>query len=261
MSDIHPSAIIEEGAQLGEGVRIGPFCTVGANVVLGDRVHLKSHVVVTGQTQVGADTVIFPFAVIGEIPQDLKYDGEPTQLIIGERNTIREAVTMNTGTTGGGGVTRIGDDCLIMGAVHVAHDAQVGNRVIVGNYAALTGHVIIEDDVIVGGLSGIHQFTRIGQGAIIGGASRVTRDVIPFGLVQNENAELEGLNLIGLKRRGVDRADITEIRAAYQALGQGEGTFLERTQALDAATQNAHVKTITQFILSSSDRSYLQPKV
>ncbi len=179
---IHPSAVIEEGARIGNGCVIGPFCHVGPNVILHDNVTLKSHVVVTGHTTIGSDTVVFPFASLGEIPQDLKFKGEETRLVIGQRNRIREHVTMNTGTQGGGGVTIVGDDCLFMAGCHVAHDVHIGNRVILVNSAAVAGHCILEDDVIIGGLSGIHQFVRIGHGAIIGAVTMVTNDVIPFGL-------------------------------------------------------------------------------
>ncbi|MEX0286376.1 MAG: acyl-ACP--UDP-N-acetylglucosamine O-acyltransferase [Paracoccaceae bacterium] len=258
---IHPTAIVEDGAQLGDGVVIGPYATIGAEVVLGDRVEVKSHGVVTGKTTVGEETVIFSFAVVGEIPQDLKFDGEETTLVIGKRNRIREHATLHTGTAGGGGVTRVGDDCLLMGGCHIAHDVQLGNRIVVANHTGVAGHAIIEDDVIIGGLSGIHQFVRVGRGAIIGGMTRVTRDIIPFGLVQNASGELEGLNLIGLKRRGFSREDISEIRAAFAALGKGEGTFMERANRLDAESENALVKEITAFVLADTDRSYLVPRV
>ncbi len=168
MAAIHPSAVIADGAQIGADCVIGPFCVIGPDVVLGDRVMLKSHVVVDGDTHIGDDTVVFPFAVIGEIPQDLKFDGEKTRLRIGARNRIREHVTMNTGTANGGGETRVGDDGLFMAGCHIAHDAQIGDRVIVVNSSAVAGHCIIEDDVIIGGLCGVHQYVRIGQGAIIG---------------------------------------------------------------------------------------------
>lgn len=232
MSNIHPSAVIEEGAQIDPSARVGPFCVVGPEVVLKADVELKSHVVVTGQTEVGAGTVIFPFAVIGEIPQDLKFKGEASRLVIGERNRIREHVTMNCGTEGGGGVTRVGDDGLFMAGCHIAHDAIVGNRVIVVNNAAVAGHCVLEDDVIIGGLSGIHQWVRIGQGAIIGAVTMVTNDVIPYGLVQAPRGDLDGLNLVGLKRAGVARSDITALRAAFQMLAQGEGTFSDRARRL-----------------------------
>lgn len=256
---IHPSAYVEPGAQIGEGCTIGPFCHVGPEVVLAANVELKSHVVVTGRTEIGEDTVIFPFAVIGEIPQDLKFRGEKTKLVIGKRNRIREHVTMNSGTEGGGGVTRVGDDGLFMAGCHVAHDAQVGDRVILVNNSALAGHCVIEDDVIVGGLSGVHQWVRIGRGAIIGAVTMVTNDVIPYGLVQAPRGKLDGLNLVGLKRRGVSRSDITALRAAFQMLAQGEGAFAERAKRLGDETQSAYVREIVDFILGDSDRHFLTP--
>jgi UDP-N-acetylglucosamine acyltransferase len=256
---IHPSAIVEDGATIGPDCKIGPFCVIGPEVTLGRAVVLKSHVVVTGWTEIGDETVIFPFSSIGEVPQDLKFKGERTQLIIGKRNRIREHVTMNTGTAGGGGVTRVGDDGLFMAGCHVAHDAQIGNNVILVNQVAVAGHCILEDNVLIGGLSGIHQFVRVGRGAIVGAVTMVTNDVIPYGLVQAERGRLEGLNLVGLKRRGVSRADITALRAAYQALAQGEGSFLERAQRLDDDTDSDYVRDITRFILAASDRSFLTP--
>lgn len=256
---IHPSAIVESGADVGAGSIVGPFSVVGAKAVLGERVHLKSHAVVTGITEIGDDTVIFPGAVIGEIPQDLKYKGEETRLVVGRRNRIREGVTMNTGTEGGGGVTTVGDDCLFMTGAHVGHDAHVGNRVILANQAALAGHCVIEDDVIIGGLSGIHQWVRIGRGAIIGAVTMVTNDVIPYGLVQAPRGELDGLNLVGLKRKGVARSDITALRAAYQMLAQGEGAFQERARRLGDETDSEYVREIVEFILGASDRSFLTP--
>ncbi len=256
---IHSHALVEDGARIGRGCVIGPFCHVGPEVVLGDGVELKSHVVVTGRTEIGPETVIFPFAVIGEIPQDLKFRGEKTRLVIGARNRIREHVTMNIGTEGGGGVTRVGDDGLFMAGCHVAHDAQVGSNVIIVNSAALAGHCIIEDDVIVGGLSGVHQWVRVGRGAIIGAVTMVTNDVIPYGLVQGPRGILDGLNLVGLKRRGVSRADITALRAAFQMLAQGEGAFQDRARRLGDETQSAYVREIVDFILGDSDRSFLTP--
>ena len=258
-ADIHPSAVIEDGAVIGAGCKIGPFCMVGPEVRLADGVHLKSHVVVTGDTEIGADTEVFPFAVIGEIPQDLKFKGEKTRLVIGERNRIREHVTMNSGTEGGGGLTKVGDDGLFMTGCHVAHDAQVGNNVILANNVAIAGHCIIEDNVIIGGLSGIHQWVRIGRGAIIGAITMVTNDVIPHGLVQGPRGTLDGLNLVGLKRRGVDRSDITALRAAFQMLAQGEGTFQNRVQRLGEETDSDYVREIVDFVLGETDRSFLTP--
>lgn len=258
-AQIHPTAHVEDGAQLGHGAVIGPFCLVGAQVVLGDGVQLKSHVVVSGDTHIGADTVVFPFSVLGEIPQDLKYDGEATRLRIGARNRIREHVTMNLGTAQGGGETRVGDDGLFMAGCHIAHDAQVGNNVIVVNSSAIAGHVVLENDVIVGGLSGIHQWVRVGQGAIIGALSMVTNDVLPHGLVAGPRATLDGLNLVGLKRRGVARSDITALRAAFQTLRDGEGTFLDRAGRLGEEFDSEYVRQMADFILGDTDRSFLTP--
>ncbi len=257
---VHPSAVVEAGAVIGEGCNIGPFALIGPEVTLGARVMVKSHTVVTGWTEVGEDTCIWPFACVGEVPQDLKYHGERTRLVIGARCRIREAATLNTGTEGGGGVTRVGDDCLIMTGAHVGHDAQIGDRVILVNHVAIAGHCSLGDDVIVGGLSGVHQWVRIGQGAIIGAVTMVTNDVIPYGLVQAPRGELDGLNLVGLKRRGVERADITALRAAYQMLAQGEGTFLDRARRLADETDSRLVREMVDFILQASDRSFLTPK-
>lgn len=260
MSNIHASAVVEPGAQIDPTARVGAFCVVGPEVTLEANVELKSHVVVTGRTKVGEDTVIFPFSVIGEIPQDLKFKGEATDLIIGKRNRIREHVTMNCGTQGGGGVTRIGDDGLFMAGCHVAHDATIGNRCILVNSVAIAGHCVLEDDVIVGGLSGVHQFVRIGRGAIIGAVTMVTNDVIPYGLVQAPRGELDGLNLVGLKRRGVERSDITALRAAFQMLAQGEGTFHSRAKRLREETTSDYVREIVDFVLADSDRHFLTPR-
>ncbi|MFV1442395.1 MULTISPECIES: acyl-ACP--UDP-N-acetylglucosamine O-acyltransferase [unclassified Phaeobacter] len=259
MTRIHPSAVVEEGAKIGADCVIGPFCLIGPEVVLGDRVELKSHVVVAGDTEIGEDTTVFSFAVLGEIPQDLKFKGERCKTVIGKRNRIREHVTVNAGTEGGGGITRIGDDGLFMAGCHIAHDAQIGDRVIVVNSAAVAGHCVLEDDVIIGGLSGIHQWVRIGHGAIVGAVTMVTNDVIPYGLVQAPRGELDGLNLVGLKRRGVQRADITALRAAFQMLAQGEGTFQERARRLGAESDSEYVQEIVDFITGESDRSFLTP--
>ncbi|MCX7644951.1 MAG: acyl-ACP--UDP-N-acetylglucosamine O-acyltransferase [Rhodobacteraceae bacterium] len=257
---IHPKAHVEDGAVIGPGCEIGPFACVGPRVRLGANVTLKPHAVVTGDTEIGEGSTIFSFACVGEVPQDLKFRGEESRLIVGARARIREGATLNTGTAGGGGVTRVGDDCLIMAGAHVAHDCRVGNRVILVNNAALAGHCVIEDDVIVGGLSGVHQWVRIGRGAIIGAVTMVTNDVIPYGLVQAPRGELDGLNLVGLKRRGVPREDITALRAAYQMLAQGEGAFIDRARRLGEETTSDYVREIVDFILGDSDRSFLTPR-
>lgn len=259
MTNIHPSAVIEDGATIGADVRIGPFCVIGGEVVLGQGVELKSHVVIAGDTHIGDETVIFSFSVIGEIPQDKKFAGEKTRLRIGKRNRIREHVTINTGTAGGGSETRIGDDGLFMAGCHIAHDAHIGDRVIVVNSSAVAGHCIIADDVIIGGLCGIHQFVRIGQGAIIGALSMVTNDVVPHGLVMGPRGKLDGLNLVGLKRKGVARSDIIALRAAFQMLKDGEGTFHERAARLADDTDSAYVQQMVDFIMGETDRNFLTP--
>ncbi|MBJ3762890.1 acyl-ACP--UDP-N-acetylglucosamine O-acyltransferase [Maribius pontilimi] len=258
-AQIHAQALVEDGADIGDDVKIGPFAVIGPEVTLGAGVEIKSHAVVTGQTRIGPGTVVFPFASIGEIPQDLKFAGEVTRLEIGARCRIREHVTMNTGTEGGGGLTKVGDDCLFMTGCHVAHDAIVGDRVIIVNHSAVAGHCRIGDDVIIGGLSGVHQWVRIGTGAIIGAVTMVTHDVIPHALVQGPRGELDGLNLVGLKRRGVDRSDITALRAAFQMLKQGEGAFQDRARRLSDETDSDYVRLITDFILAPSDRGFLTP--
>ncbi|MFC7703747.1 acyl-ACP--UDP-N-acetylglucosamine O-acyltransferase [Plastorhodobacter daqingensis] len=256
---VHGSAVVEPGAVIGEGAVIGPFALIGPEVVLGPGVEVKSHAVVTGWTEVGEGSTIFPFACVGEVPQDLKFRGERTRLVIGKRNRIREGATLNTGTEGGGGITRVGDDCLFMTGAHVGHDAQVGNRVVVANQAAIAGHCQIEDDVIIGGLSGIHQWVRVGRGAIIGAVTMVTNDVIPHGLVQGPRGGLDGLNLVGLKRKGVSRDEIATLRAAYATLSGGEGAFADRARRL-AESDNDLVREIASFILAGSDRSFLTPR-
>ncbi|MBZ4021580.1 acyl-[acyl-carrier-protein]--UDP-N-acetylglucosamine O-acyltransferase [Rhodobacter sp. TJ_12] len=256
---IHPSAVIEPGAEIGPGCRIGPFCHIGPEVKLGADVELKSHVVIAGDTTIGPGTVVFPFASLGQIPQDLKYRGEKTKLVIGARNRIREYVTMNCGTEGGGGITRVGDDGLFMSSSHVAHDVTIGDRVILVNSVAVAGHCVLEDDVIVGGLSGVHQWVRIGHGAIIGALSKVVADVIPHALVAGPRGEIEGLNLVGLKRRGVDRKEIAALRALYSELGAGN--FREQARrAAEEGTESPLAREVLEFILGPSDRSFLTPK-
>ena len=258
MLDIHPTAVIEDGAQIGAGVQIGPFCVVGPKVRLADGVVLKSHVAIAGDTAIGEGTVVFPFASIGEVPQDLKFKGEDVRLEIGARDRIREYVTMNPGTGGGGGVTRIGDDGLFMAGCHVGHDCQLGDRVILVNNASLAGHCHLDDDVIIGGLSGVHQFVRIGRGAMIGAVTMVTADVIPYGLVQGPRGHLDGLNLVGLKRRGASRADILELREMLDRLGGG--SFRDTARHLAEGESGAMVRDVLDFILGPSDRSFLTPR-
>src|SRR5215469_13581876 len=227
---IHPTAVVHSKAVLGAGVEIGPYCVIGPNVVLGDRVRLMSHVVVEGRTTIGEDTVVFPFASLGQIPQDLKYKGEPATLEIGARNRIRENVTMNIGTEGGGMVTRVGDGGLFMVGAHVAHDCILGNNIIMANNATLGGHVTLGDFAIIGGISAVHQFVRIGAHVMVGGMTGVEQDIIPFGMVTGDRARLNGLNLVGLERRGVPREDIQSLRSAYRKMFGPDGTLAERVE-------------------------------
>lgn len=257
---VHPTAVVEAGAHLGRGVVIGPFCVVGADVHLEDGVELKSHVVVEGRTRIGTGTVVFPFAVLGQIPQDLKYHGEPGELIIGSQNRIREHVTMHIGTEGGGMVTRVGDGCLFMASAHVAHDCIVGNKVIMANNATLGGHVEVGDHVILGGLSAVHQFVRIGAHAMIGGMSGVESDVIPYGLVKGDRAFLAGLNLIGLQRRGFTRESIAALRHAFDRIFTDEGTLGERMDALAATAPDELVVGLLDFIRGRGNRALCQPR-
>lgn len=258
---IHPTAIIEKGATLGEGVRIGPYCVVGAHVSLANNVVLRSHVVIDGYTQIGEGTEMFPFASIGTPPQDKKFKGEKSELMIGARCSIREHVTINPGTQGGGLMTRIGDDCLIMIGAHVAHDCQVGHNVILVNNATLAGHVVVGDHAIIGGNSAVHQFVRIGAHAMIGGMSGVENDVIPYGTVMGERARLAGLNLVGLERRGFDKEQINALRSAYRMLFAPEGTFSERLEEVAGSFgQFDAVANIVSFIRNKSSRPICQPR-
>lgn len=234
---IHPTAIIEDGAQIGAGTTIGPYCVIGANVTIGERCHLKAHVCVDGYTTIGEGTIIYPFASIGSAPQDLKYKGEKTELIIGKNNKIREHVTMNPGTVEGGGKTVVGDNGLFMVAVHVAHDCILGNNVIMANNATLGGHVTVGDRALIGGLAAVHQFVRIGSFAVIGGMSGVESDVIPFGRVKGERATLAGLNLVGLERGGFDKAQIKQIQKAVNMIFSGKGNLDERIEDVSKAYQ------------------------
>jgi len=216
MSKLHSTAIIDPRAELDSGVEVGPYCVIGAGVKIGRGSKLQSHVAIQGRTKLGEGNVVFPFATVGSVPQDLKYQGEPSELVIGNRNTIREYVSLNPGTAGGGMITRVGDQNLLMMYCHIAHDCIVGNRNVIANGATLGGHVVIEDFVIVGGLVGIHQFVRIGTGAILGAGSMVSKDVPPYCNATGDRAKLHGLNVEGLKRRGFDKAVIEAIHKAYR---------------------------------------------
>jgi len=257
---IHPSAVIEDGAEIGQDVKIGPFCVINKRVKLHDNVELKSHVVIMGDTEIGSHTIIHPFASIGNMPQDLKYHGEKSRLVIGENNVIRENVTMNPGTEGGGMVTNIGDNCLFMAGAHVAHDCQIGSHVIFANNATVGGHCIIGDFVVLGGLSAVHQFVRIGKHAFIGGMSGIENDVIPFATAIGNRAHLGGLNVVGMKRNGFQHRRIHIIRDAYRLLFAEEGTFQERRQQLAELYEgNDDVDEMLKFLKESAQRSLCTP--
>lgn len=260
MSKVHSTAVIEEGASVASDVAIGPYCVVGPHVVLHSGVTLKPHVVIEGHTVIGEGTVVYPFASLGSPPQDLKFGGEESRLVIGARNTIREHVTMNPGTEGGGMETRVGDECLFMMASHVAHDCIVGNRVIMANNATLGGHVHVGDHAIIGGLAAVHQFIRIGAHAIIGGMSGVESDVIPYGRVKGERASLAGLNLIGLERRGFAKDKIRVLQSAYKDLFQEEGTLDQRLESVtERYGDDETVSDILTFVRNKTRFPICQP--
>jgi UDP-N-acetylglucosamine acyltransferase len=251
--------LVDPAARLGAGVTIGPYCLVGPSATLEDGVHLTGHVHVTGVTTIGARTRVLPFASLGTPPQSTSYKGGPTQLVIGADCDIREHVTMNTGTEAGGGITSVGRSCLFMVGAHVGHDCHVGDNVTFANNATLGGHTIVGNRVTIGGLSACHQFTRIGEGAMIGGVVGLREDVIPFGLVDRA-ATLGGLNIIGLKRRGCTKSDLHAIRAVYRELFFGAGTFEARKAAVIAAPpDNAFSRMIVDFIAAGGKRPVLKP--
>lgn len=257
---IHPTAIIHPKAGLGKNVRIGPYSVVGEYVTLADNVSLHSHVVVEGRTSIGEGTEIFPFASIGHAPQDLKFHGEESRLVIGKNNKIREHVTMNPGTEFGGLETRIGDNGLFMMACHVAHDCILGNNIIMANNATLGGHVVVGDFAFIGGLAAVHQFIRIGTHAVIGGMSGVENDVIPYGRVKGERAFLAGLNLIGLERRGFSKDDVKVLQKAYNQLFADDGTLEERmTQVEKDFAEQAHVMELIEFARAKTRFPLCQP--
>ena len=256
MTTIDPTARVENGAVIGEGATVGPYCVIGRDVRIGANCKLISHVHVMGHTTIGAGCTIYPFASLGGAPQSLGYRGEPTKLEIGDGCTIRESVTMSTGTVGGGGTNRVGDRGYFMNCSHVGHDCQVGNDVIFATSATLGGHCEIGDFVFIGGLSAVHQFTRIGQQAMIGGVCGVRGDVIPYGLVNGQYARLEGLNIVGMKRRKFTRERLAAVRSFYQKLFESAGVFSER---LDAARSLAVTDPAVAEILTFIDAGQHRP--
>lgn len=258
---IHPTAIVESGARVGDGCRIGPYCVVGAEVELAEGVELISHAVVAGKTSVGARTRIFPFASIGHQPQDLKYKGEPVSLAIGADCIIREGVTMNPGTAGGGSVTKVGDRCAFLANSHVGHDCHVGHNVIFSNNVMLAGHCTVGDFAILGGGAAVIQFARVGAHSFVGGMSGLENDLIPYGMALGNRAYLSGLNIVGLRRRGFSQSDIHDLRRAYRALFADEGTLLERVaDVAEEFSGHQIVVEIIEFIRAGGKRSICTPR-
>jgi UDP-N-acetylglucosamine acyltransferase len=246
---IDPSARIEAGAEIGQDVSIGPYCTVGPHVAIGDGCRLVAHVNLGGHTSIGPRTVIYPFASLGSPPQSVSYRGEPTRLVVGADCDIREGVTMNTGTAGDRGVTTVGDKCFVMVNTHVGHDCQVGNNVVFANDVVLAGHVVIGDNVVFGGGVAVRQFVRIGEGAMIVGLSGVRADVIPWGMAHGLLADLIGLNVVGMRRSGVSKAELLNVRRAYEALFFGDGEFRARLDRVGREFgTDARVAKIVDFI-------------
>ncbi len=257
---IHPLAVVEDGAVIGENVVIGPFSHVGPRVVLKDDVELASHVVVTGNTEIGKGSRIFSMAVIGGVSQSLHEAGEGSTLSVGENCVMREGVTMNTGTVGGGGKTVVGDNCLFLANSHVAHDCQLGSNIVMSNNVMLAGHVHVGDRAILGGGCAVHQFSRIGRQAFIGGLSAVNYDVIPYGMLNGNPGILGGLNVVGMTRAGMDKQTIHRVRRAYKDIFEGEGNVRANATAVrDAYVDCAEAMEVIDFITADSDRAISSP--
>ncbi len=259
-ASIHPTAVVSPHATISPGCIVEAHAFIGDEVTLEERVHVKPFATVTGLTCIGADTVIYQYACVGEVPQDLKYQGEKTQLVVGKRNKIREGATLNTGTAHGGGLTKVGDDCLLMTGSHVGHDVMVGNNVILANQVALGGHCIIEDDVRISGLSGVHQFVRIGKGAFIAAVTLVRKDVIPYGFVDNPMGDLVQINLPGLRRSDISATKIVELKKAFEFLCDHESfTGAIKELGKQDYTEDSLVPDIIRFCQEKSKREYLKP--
>ena len=258
---IHKLSLVHKNAKVGKKTKIGPFCTIGRNVKIGDDCILHSHINIQGDSVIGDNTEIFPFVSIGSIPQDLKYKGEKTKIKIGSNCKIREYVTVNIGTDGGGGLTTVGDNCLLMVGTHIAHDCHIGNNVIFANHSTLAGHVVIHDNVVVGALSAIHQFSRIGEGAMIGGMSVLLVDVVPFATVMGNRAKLSGLNILGLKRRSTKKSELSQLRKVFKYI------FYEKKRTLKLRIKEVEskkfkeqtIKVLLDFLSSDSERSFVLP--
>lgn len=260
-ASVHPSSVVEPGATLGSGVRIGPFCHVSGEAVLGDGVELMSHVSVQGRTTIGDDTTVWPQVTLGAQPQNFKHSGKPTELVIGRGCVLREGMTAHVGSDTSTGKTVIGDNCYLMAYTHVAHDCVLGDRVVMANGSLLAGHCEVGDNVNISGLTAVHQFVRIGHHAFIGGCSALVGDVIPFGMAAGNKAVLRGFNLIGMKRSGIARSEITALRKAYRMIFDRSGTIAENAPAVRAEfSDNATVIEIVDFLTDRAKRYYCVPK-
>lgn len=259
--NIHPSAVVDTAASIGKNVKIGPFCVVGPDAILHDNVELKSHVIVEGLTEIGEGTVVYPFASLGQPPQILKYKGEKSRTVIGKNNTIREYVTIQAGSADGGMVTKIGDGGLFMVGVHIGHDCNVGNGVVFANYVSLAGHVEVGDFAVIGGLAAVHQYVRIGSYSMTAGLAAVVRDLIPFGMAVSERAYLDGVNLVGMKRREFDSSEIMSAKSAVDMIFAKDGIMVDRIeQVANEFANNKAVMQIVEFMKMDSARNFCQPK-
>jgi len=256
---IHKSSIIHQDAKVSDKSEIGPYVVIGPNVIIGDNVTIYSHVNISGDTVIGNGCKIFPFASIGNSPQDLKYKGEKTKLVIGQNNTIREYVTINPGTDGGGGVTSIGNNCLFMISSHIAHDCKIGSNVVIANNVPIGGHAIIDNDVIIGGNAAVHQFTRIGKMAMVGGMTGVTTDIIPYGLSLGNRNYLEGINLIGLRRKNIPNKDILELSSAYKEIFKTNNLNQNLNKLNGEFKSNKLVNDVIEFINKDKKRPICTP--
>ena len=256
---IHKTAIIDSTAKIGQNVKVGPYSIIGANVEIGEGSEIQSHVSIIGNTKIGINNTIYPFASIGNDPQDLKFNGEETKLEIGDNNKIREYVTINPGTNGGGGLTKIGNNCLFMVSSHIAHDCKVGNNVILANNVPLGGHAEIEDNVIIGGNSAVQQFTRIGRSAMIGGMCGVVRDIIPYGIAHGNRSVLQGLNLIGLRRKNIPNKEIMTLSNAYKEIFKNENLTENLNNLNDDFKKNELVVEVINFLEKDKKRPICTP--
>ncbi len=262
MTNIHPTAVISADAKIADDVKIGPFCVIGDHVEIDSGTVVNSHVVIEGRTKIGKNNKFFPFAVVGVVPQDLKFKGEEARLEIGDNNVIREHATIHLGTADGGLLTKIGDNNLFMTGVHIAHDCVVGSNTILANNATLAGHVEVADDVVIGGLAAVHQFVRVGKGAMIGGLSAVVADVAPFVTVSGERANVAGLNLVGIKRKGYERSQVNDLRAFYKEVfaTDAEDSFTDRVKKLAQNYDSDLVSNFAAFVSVESSRKFTQIK-